>query len=182
VVDLEDGAPDGSGVPTIAELLASYRDRTGYSYKDMARKVRDELQASRLQQLVTAPPKAFPERRTIELLSELLEVPTATTVLAFAAGLGIPISQSGTILERTLPPGSEILTVEDREAVRVVAKALIDARRDEHAIIAAWQQNKDQPPIASPEPATVHDFVLAARRGDSEGRRLRQQQDVDAES
>jgi hypothetical protein len=189
---------DGSAVPTIAELLLSYRDRTGYSYKDMARKVRDEIQASRLQQLVTAPPKAFPERRTVELLAELLEVPTATIVLAAAAGLGIPVTQSGTMLERTLPPGTDDLTAEDREAIRKVTKSLVEARQIALRVISPEQMQAmhdsgrlffgrhddedktDAGPIDGPEPATVHDYGLAARRGESEGKRLRRQQDDDA--
>lgn len=169
MVDHAGGTADGSAVPTIAELLTSYRDRTGYSYKDMARKVRDEIQGSRLQQLVVAPPKAFPERRTIELLAELLEMPTATIVLACAAGMGIPVRDSSSELARTLPPGTDKLTVEDRDAIRTITRALIEARRDEMAIIQAWQQQQaDRPPINSPEPARQFDYGLAARRGTPE--------------
>jgi hypothetical protein len=194
-------------VPTIAELLLSYRDRTGHSYSEMAKRVRDELQAARLQQLVTAPPKAFPSRRTVELLAELLEVPTATIVLAFAAGLGIPVSQSGSMLERTLPPGTDVLTPEDREAIRLVTRTLVEARnavvhgmpgsgKTQAAAAGVMAQaelekaerrveemlDAGRPAINSPEPAEVIDYSLAARRGNSEGKRLRQQQDDDADT
>lgn len=156
-------------MPTIAELLTSYRDRTGASYGDMARKVRDEIHISRLQQLATAPPKEFPKRaRTVELLAELLEVPVATIVLGFAAGLGIPVRQDGSMLERTLPPGTDKLTDEDRAAIRAVTKALVQAR--------------SEPAGDAVEQLPADDYGLAARRGTSEGRRLREQQDVDAES
>ena len=174
---------DSSVVPTIAELISSYRDRTGTpSYEVMSRKVRGEITQGRLHQLHTSKPKSFAEARTMEVLAELLEVPVATIVLAYAASLGIPVKDSSPELARTLPPGTEHLTVEDRDAIRAVTRALVNARRDEHSVIDAWQKDSDRPPITGPEPATVHDYGLAARRGDSEGLRLREQQDLDAES
>ena len=173
-------------MPTIAELLTAYRDRTGASYEDMARKVDDEINRSRMHQLATAPPKEFPKRaRTVELLAQLLEVPVTTIVLAFAKGLGIPVQSSNTLLADTLPPGTDLLTAEDREVVRVVARALVDARhalmsgRDTESFVGPFYE---RPPITSPEPATVEDYGLAARRGPSEGQRLRHEQDLDAES
>lgn len=177
MVDRGDGDSDGSAVPTIAAMLTSYRDRTGHSYRDMARKVRDEMQGSRLQQLATSPPKAFPERRTIELLSELLEVPTATVVLAFAAGLGIPVSQTGTMLERTLPPGTDALTAEDREAIRAVTRALVEAR-NEIAHGAGSGKSEQVVHLADLARLPLPDLSrVAARRGKSEGRRMREEQD-----
>ena len=167
------GRGESDAVPTIAELLTAYRDRTGMSYRRMAQKVRDEIHGTRLQVLATEPPKEFPKNaRTIEVLAELLEVPVATIVLAFAAGLGIPVRQGGTMLERTLPPGTDTLTAEDREAIRYVTRALVDARTVHRFIEGARQLEQAQPA----------DYGLAARRGDSEGRRLREQQDTDAES
>jgi len=183
VVEQAGGRRDSSAVPTIAELITAYRDRTGTpSYEVMARKVRSELQPNRLHQLHTATPKSFAEARTMELLAELLEVPVATIVLAYASSLGIPVKDSSTELARTLPPGTEKLTLEDRDAIRAIIKALIDARSDEMAIIEAWQADTQQTSAADPEPAGQEDFGLAARRGTSEGRRLREQQDRDAES
>lgn len=172
MVEQSSGAAHGSGVPTIAELLSDYRDRTGHSYGDMARKVRDEIRGNRLQQLVTAAPKAFPETRTVELLSELLDLPVTTIVLAFAAGLGIPVTQDPTPV--VLPPGTDTLAPEDKQAIRAITRALIVARN-----AAA---HGDPGPINSPEPAQQIDYGLAARRGSSEGKRLRQVQDEDAES
>ncbi|WP_100499399.1 hypothetical protein [Geodermatophilus chilensis] len=190
-------------MPTIAELLLAYRDRTGASYAEMARKVGDELTPSRMHQLATAPPQQFPKRaRTVEALAELLEVPVTTIVLAFAAGLGIPVQQSGTVLEQTLPPGTDVLTDEDRQAVRGIVRALVRARRNalvhhasgsgktESLMRAAQAADADLALVVSDRPAegadpadvSAEDFALAARRGDSEGRRQREQQDRDAES
>lgn len=171
MVERTSGRTDGSGVPTIAELLTAYRDRTGHSYGEMARKVRDEIRVNRLQQLTTAPPKEFPKSaRTVELLSELLDVPVTTIVLAFAAGLNIPVTQEPSPV--ILPPGTDTLPPEDRQAIRAITRALIEARN------AA----PDPGPIKGPEPAEQSDYGLAARRGQSEGKRLRAVQDEDAES
>jgi hypothetical protein len=136
----------------------------------MARKVRDEIRSNRLQQLVTAPPRAFPETRTVELLSELLDLPVTTIVLAFAAGLGIPVTQDPAPV--VLPPGTDTLAPEDRQAIRAITRALIQARNGQ----------PDPGPIDGPEPAEQHDYTLAARRGTSEGKRLRREQDDAGES
>lgn len=162
-------------MPTIAELLLAYRDRTGDSYADMSRKVRHELHISRLQQLATAPPKEFPKQpRTVELLAELLEVPVTTIVLGFAAGLGIPVSHTGSMLERTLPPGTDSLTAEDREAIRAVTRALVDARNQ----AAPGKGGGKLVDLARPPQPDLS--RVAARRGESEGKRRRHEQDDDA--
>lgn len=172
MVELPGGAPDGSGVPTIAELLLAYRDRTGTSYAEMSRKVGDEITAARMHQLATRPPGQFPKTpRVVELLARLLEVPVTTIVLGFAAGLGLDVRPGSGLLAQALPPGVDDLPGHDRDAVIAVARALVRARADADA----------SAPITGPEPATQHDYGLAARRGHSEGRRVRDQQDQDAE-
>lgn len=183
MVERDGRRDDSSAVPTIAELISSYRDRMGTpSYEVMSRKVRNEILPGRLHQLHTTKPKSFAEARTMEALAELLEVPVATIVLAYASSLGIAVRDSSPELARTLPSGTDKLTVEDRDAIRAVVKALISARRDEHSVIAAWQQDESQPAITGPEPATVHDYGLAARRGNPEGKQLRRELDATQEA
>lgn len=121
---------DSSGVPTIAELLTSYRDRTGSpSYDVMARKVRNEIASSRLHQLHTQAPRNFPDPRTIEVLAELLEVSVTTIVLSCAASLGIRVRDSLPLLALSLPPGTDNLTDEDRDSILAVTRQLVSARR-----------------------------------------------------
>jgi len=162
-------------VPTIAELLTSYRVRTGDSYEEMARKVGDEITRARMHQLTTTPPREFPKHaRTIELLSELLEVPVTTTLLAFAASLGLPVAASGSMLSITLPPGTDNLDPGDVEAIRAVVRQLVQARTQ----------------VQAGNPGRVVDLVretpdlsrVAARHGESEGRRRAEQQDDDADT
>lgn len=79
--------------------------------------------------MVTQPRKAFPDPQTIVVLSDLLDLPVATILAGFAASLGLPVRQPGSALDVVMPPGTEELTVEDREAIRVITRALINARR-----------------------------------------------------
>lgn len=159
-------------MPTIRDLLLAYKDRTGDSFEDMARKVNHGIHTSRFGILATEPPKSFPKHaRTIELLAKLLDVPVTTIVLSFAASLGIPVTQSGTVLERTLPPGTDNLTAEDREAIRAVTRALVDARQH-----GGSAQPADVSELHPPRPDLSR---VAARRGKSRGRMIREEQDRD---
>jgi hypothetical protein len=174
-------------VPTIAELLTAYRDRTGASYEEMARKVGDEINRSRMHQLVTAPPKEFPKRaRTIELLAQLLEVPVTTVVLAFAAGLGIPVSTEQSRLALLLPARTDdLLTDEDRDAIIAMTRSLMAAHRvrevssygdGSRPLFFQQRPEGDQTAreLRPPEPDLTR---VAARRGESEGRQRRNHMD-----
>lgn len=130
MLDADGGSQHPHGVPSIADLIAAYRQRTGHSYNDMARRLRNEITSQNLQKMGSLPIRQFPKTpRTIQLLAELLDVSTTTVVLAYASSLGLPVRQAGTMLEVTLPPGTDDLTVEDREAIRLITRQLIDARR-----------------------------------------------------
>lgn len=130
MVDDSRALRDSSPVPTIAELLTRYRDLSGASYEDMSRSVNGAITTAWMQKLTTQPPKSFPRNAaTIQHLADLLQVPAATIVLAFATSLGLPVSQAGTALSITLPPGTDILETRDVEAIRAVIRQLVDARR-----------------------------------------------------
>lgn len=168
MVERDQGGAQSSGVPTIAELLTAYRDRTGASYEEMARKVGDEINRSTMHKLATEPPKQFPKlARTVELLAQLLEVNVTTVVLAFAAGLGIPVSTSIPRLAQLLPPrADEVLSDRDRDAIIAMIRSLMEARNQSvHELVSADRH-----------------LSLAARHGESAGRRARAEQDRDAES
>lgn len=130
VVEVASRTGDSPLVPTITDLLQQYRDRTGDSYEDMARKVGNEITRARMHSLATAPPREFPKNtRTIELLADLLQMSIATIVLSFAAGLGLDVPDRQPLLAITLPPGTDNLTDRDRAAVRAVISSLVEARR-----------------------------------------------------
>lgn len=144
---------------------------------EMSRRSGNALTVARLQQLATTPPREFPKQaRTVEALASLLEVPVATIVLSFASSLGLAVHGSSPILAVSLPPGTDNLTPEDRDAILAVTRQLVAARR--HALPEV--EPGTLPDLAHPEPPDVS--LMAARKGESKGRHLRQVQDDDAES
>lgn len=161
---------DSAVVPTIASLLAAHRDRTGDSYDDMERRVGGVVKAARFHQLVRETPSAFPQPRTVEALAGLLQMPVASVVLSIASSLGIPVQDSASKLASSLPPGTDNLTDDDRDAILAVTRALVAARR------SAGGQVVD---LARREPDLE---ILAARHGESEGRRIADEQDQAAEN
>lgn len=157
-------------MPTIGELIQARMDSTGASYGDLSRKANHALGVQHLQKLVTQPIKEFPKPRTVELLADLLELPATTIVLSFAAALGLPVSQAGPALANALPPGTDVLTGEDRDAVRVLLRQLVDARQRAGGKLVDLAR-PPQPDLSR----------VAARHGESVGRRLRQEQDEHGE-
>lgn len=123
------GGGESHDVPDIAALLIAYRDRTGQSYDDMERRTGDVIKSARLHNMVREPQRNFPEPRTLEALASLLQLPVATVVLAFARTLGLPVTDRSTRLAQSLPPGTDELTDEDRDAILAVTRQLIQARR-----------------------------------------------------
>lgn len=120
---------DALVVPTISELLAQYRDRTGASYDEMSRSVRGEITSAWFHKLTTSPPKSFPrDAATVQQLADLLQVSITTILEAFAASLGLPIAQSKSLLALTLPPGADTLEPADVDAIRAVIRQLVAAR------------------------------------------------------
>lgn len=106
-----------------------------------------------------------------------------------------------------LPAEADRLTRREREAVLAVVRAMLDPADEEQSPLVQHSAGSGKTnslaeaaaiaeehgykivlvddgsaPITGPEPATVHDYGLAARRGASEGRRIRNEQDADAES
>jgi hypothetical protein len=196
MVERDSTGGDSPSVPTIADLLQEYRRLTGASYEAMSEVVNREITTGRLHQLATVPPKSFPrDAGTVQRLADLLQVPVATIVLAFAASLGLPVSQQGSHLSITLPPGTDSLEAKDVEAIRAVVRQLVEARnRAAHAggsgeagelVQMATGRGKATsaisrlPDLARPELPDLS--RVAARRGESEGRRRRQEQDEDAD-
>lgn len=120
---------DPAGVPSIAALLAQYRDQTGASYDDMSRSIGDAISGGRLHQIATKPPKNFPDPENVRHLADLLNVSVTTVLEAFAVSLGLSVEQRRPLLAITLPPGTDNLTPGDVAAVRAVIIQLVEARR-----------------------------------------------------
>lgn len=130
MVERNDDPADPVLVPSIAALLAQYRDRTGASYDDMERSLGGAISRGRLQQYVTKPPKGFPDPENIQHLADLLHVSVTTILEAFAVSLGLTVEDRRPLLAISLPPGTDNLTDRDRAAIIGVVRQLVEARRD----------------------------------------------------
>lgn len=132
MVDDSRTGQDSLAVPTISELLAQYRDRTGASYDEMSRSVDSAITAAWFHRLTTSPPKSFPrDPATVKQLADLLEVSVTTILKAFAIALGLPVTQSKSMLLLTMPPGTDKLEPADVDALRAVIRQLVAARSSE---------------------------------------------------
>lgn len=172
MVERKAAGGDSPLVPTIAELLTEYRRRTGASYEDMSRRVDGAITTAWFHKLTTQPPRSFPrDAATVQHLADLLQVPIPTILLGFAAALGLPVEQPGSLLSITLPPGSDILDPGDVEAVRAVVRQLVDARKQD--VPKPINLARRQPPDLT---------RVAARWRRSEGRDMVERQDSDAEN
>lgn len=129
-----------------------------YSFRDLSQKT--GIGTSTVTGLV------FGDRRssdaTMQAVADALRLQVTTIREWAAAALG----EAKPFL---LPAEANRLGRREREAVLAVVRAMLDPGDD------------DPGPITEPEPATQHDYRLAARRGPSEGKRLRREQDDDAE-
>jgi hypothetical protein len=129
VVDDSKTGQDSLAVPTISELLAQYRDRTGASYDEMSRSVDGAITSAWFHKLTTSPPKSFPrDAATVQQLADLLQVSITTILEAFALSLGLPVPQSRSLLLVTMPPGTDKLEPDDVAALRAVIRQLVAAR------------------------------------------------------
>jgi hypothetical protein len=180
VVAKSTGGTDSSGVPAIQTLLTEYRDRTGDSYDEMARKVDDAIGRQRFQQLVTRPPTRMPyDSKTVHALARLLGVDTTTVVLAYAQSLGLPVERTGSQLAHLLPSGVDQLTREDMDALLHVVRQMVAVRQA--ATKAAPDASSEMGTVRELRPPQPDLSQVAARSGDSEGRTARKRQDEDAE-
>jgi len=144
-------------VSPLDEIPAPWRDAMEnagtYSLRDLA--ARAEVGTSTVSDLIYG--RKLTSERTIASVADSLRLPV-TTIREWAA------AARGEERPFELPPEANRLGRRQREAVLAVVRAMLDPV-------------EEKAPISGPEPATVHDYALAARRGPSEGRRLRTVQD-----
>lgn len=150
----ESTPPDDSGVPTLAQLIADRKTQRGLSYGDLESRAGFVISRQRWQQLGTnLRVKEFPEPATLEAMAAALEVDVALIVLATARSIGLPVeSGAQSDLARMLPSSARHLTVEQRDAVLAVVRAMshrsIELARPEGGAVLDFpsRSNDDEPP------------------------------------
>lgn len=114
-------------VPTLRELIDRHTDRTGESRRALGD--RGPVAHQTLSKWWNGAIHTFPDPETLDAFAHATNNSLELVVLATARTLGLPVSTTATNLAQSLPPGTDILTLEDRDAILAVTRALVDARR-----------------------------------------------------
>ncbi len=170
---------DDGTVPNLQQLITEQKNLSGRSYADYEARAGSVISRQRWQQLGKGDRiKEFSEPATIQAMADALEVDATVVILAMAKTLGFPVSDFGSDLARMLPPSARNLTVEQRDAIVRLVRAIAPSE-------GAQGASSPDPSTASRTPGEAgeaeeadgrrqSDYDLAANRevGQSEGRRL----------
>lgn len=107
---------DATEVPTIRDLVRAALD-AGKTVRQLEIDSGGLVRFQTFQELSARPPKQFPKRiDTIIGVATALNVSESTVVLAYAAGLGIPVHAGSTFALR-LPPGVDNIELPLQDAI-----------------------------------------------------------------
>lgn len=119
--------PDPHDVPTLRDLIQRHTDRTGESRRALGDRSRIAHQTLGTWHAGTI--QTFPDPETIRKFAASTGYSEQTVLLAAAKTVGLRVTQAGTQLTNSLPPGTDNLSPEDVDAVRAIVRQLVDARR-----------------------------------------------------
>ncbi|MFC3299604.1 hypothetical protein ACFOD8_08270 [Arthrobacter agilis] len=171
---------------SISELLRSEKDASGLSYRDLverASKAGYSLKFQYVNELVVSGPKSWPKNPdTFRALAAILRVSEKSVVLAYAASLGLDVTDSTSPFATRLPAGTEKLSPSMQDALIAVVRAATQEEGDGNVSTAPITRAGESP--APSDEATQDDVDLAAydTGRESQGRRLRRLQDEAAEA
>lgn len=102
----------------------------GWSYSDLERRSGRALSRGRWQQLGSGvPQKKFPDPVSLKVIAQVLDVNITAVVLAAAQAVGLDARPQGSALARLLPPGTDQLSEQMRDAIlALIGSAVADAR------------------------------------------------------
>jgi hypothetical protein len=118
--------PDPHPVPTLRDLIQNHTDRTGESRRALGD--RSGIAHQTLGTWYAGTIQEFPEPDRIRKFAHATGYSEQTVLLAAAATVGLRVSQAGTPLINSLPPGTDSLAPEDVDAIRAVVRQMVDAR------------------------------------------------------
>lgn len=127
-------ADDQDDGPDLAALIRAHQERTGESFRAMARRSGDRVHHQSLQGWATGAPRGFPKKQdTFAALADVLETDVTTVLLAFARSLGLDVRAAGPEESRVLPPTAAGLTERQREVLLSVLDVMVRSDADESA-------------------------------------------------
>lgn len=139
--------PDPSVVPTLRDLIERHSDRTGESRRALG--ARSGIAHQTLGYWFEGTIQTFPDPDTMRKFAAGTGYTEQTVLLAAAMTVGLRVTQTGSQLTNSLPPGTDTLVPEDVDAIRGIVKQLVDAR----------QQQSEPPPV--PDLSKVEGIRLA---------------------
>jgi transcriptional regulator with XRE-family HTH domain len=147
-MDATDGPPDPLVVPTLRDLIKRHGDETGESNRALGE--RSGVSHQTLSYWMNETIKTFPDPGTMRRFAQATGHTEQTVLLAAARSIGLRVSDRGTPLVNSLPPGTDILDPADIAAIRAVVRQLVAARRQ---------------PAPAPDLASVDGLRLAEDAG-----------------
>ncbi len=112
-------------IADIDQIINRVRKTRGWSYRTLSERTDSTVSHQRWQQLANADRlKEFPEPRTITAIAQALDVDVTTVVLALAKSIGLDVRPSPAASD-LLPPEADLLSAEQREAIRILIKAMV---------------------------------------------------------
>lgn len=116
----------GKSVLSLADLIRARMREHGWSYRDLERHSGRVLTRGRWQQLGSGgPQKKFPDPASLTAIAGALQLDITLVVLAAAQGVGLAVQHPGSDLARLLPPGTEQLSEQMRNAILTMISAAI---------------------------------------------------------
>jgi hypothetical protein len=145
---------DGDTVLPLHQLIQMRRDERGWSYDQLAHRSNGKLTKSRWQQLGTqVRMKEFPERATLKLMADVLEMDETTIVLSVASSLGIDVRlRGGPMFAQLLPAGTDLLDARMRDAILGIIRAAV-------AEAAARVGAAEEPGHGAPREAETYEWA-----------------------
>lgn len=119
--------PDAHDMPTLRDLIERHTSRTGDSQRALGDRANMSHQTFTAWMKGTI--KTIPDPDTIRAFARATTYSEHAVLLAAARTVGLRVSESGTPLINSLPPGTDILDAGDVDAIRAVVRQLIDARQ-----------------------------------------------------
>lgn len=117
---------DSLSVPTLRDLIQRHTDSTGESRRALGD--RAEIAHQTLGTWWAGTINVLPEPERIRRFARATGYSEQTVLLAAAATVGLRVSEQGSRLLNSLPPGTDTLSPEDVDAIRAVVRQLVEAR------------------------------------------------------
>jgi hypothetical protein len=124
-----------SDVPTLAQLISEQRRLRGFSYRELEARADSVITHQRWQQLGSGTRiKEFTEPATLRAMAKALDVDVTLVVLATAKSIGLPVETGvgQSELARMLPYSARELTIEQRDAIVSLVRAITQKKGSGH--------------------------------------------------